>query len=210
MERAFYLVKHPLIDHKMSLIRDKSTSSNYFRSLVREVTQMMMISATQDLKVDKVGIITPLTDTIGYQLADPVLVIPILRAGLGMLDAFTELIPTAKVGHIGLARDEKTLQAKAYVAKLPHINEQTQVFILDPMLATGGTLVKAIEMIKEKGGKRITYLGLVGVQQGVDYVHKTHPEVKIYLTALDAKLNAHGFILPGLGDAGDRLFGAED
>jgi len=209
MESTLYLVKHPLIDHKMTLLRDKQTSSNAFRALVKEITQMIVIPATHQLKLEKVGIITPITDTIGHQLAEPILVVPIMRAGLGMLDAFTGMIPTAKVGHIGLARNEKTLTPVTYVSKLPKIDRQSQVFILDPMLATGGTLLKAIEMVKENGAKKITYIGLVGVQEGIQRIHQVHPEVKIYLAAIDKQLTAKGFITPGLGDAGDRLFGEE-
>jgi uracil phosphoribosyltransferase len=146
---------------------------------------------------------------IASQLSVEVLVVPIIRAGLGMLDGFTDLIPQANVGHIGFARDEKTLKAATYLVKLPLIDAKTEVFILDPMLATGGTLVQAIDLIKKKGAKRITYLGLVGVQPGIDAVMKAHPEVKLFLAAVDKKLNNKGYIVPGLGDAGDRLFGQE-
>jgi uracil phosphoribosyltransferase len=132
-----------------------------------------------------------------------------MRAGLGMLDAFTDMIPHAKVGHMGFVRDEKTLKASTYLVKLPKIDASTEVFILDPMLATGGTLIQAIDLIKKKGGKKITYLGLVGVQSGIDLVLKAHPSVKIFLAAIDKKLNEKGYITPGLGDAGDRLFGQE-
>jgi uracil phosphoribosyltransferase len=146
---------------------------------------------------------------VAKQLGNEVLVVPIMRAGLGMLDGFTDMIPHAKVGHMGFVRDEKTLKASAYLVKLPKIDSLTEVFILDPMLATGGTLVQAIDLIKKKGGKRITYLGLVGVQSGIDAVMKAHPEVKLFLAAIDKKLNSIGYIVPGLGDAGDRLFGQE-
>ena len=146
----------------------------------------------------------------GHALATDVMVIPILRAGLGMLDAFTDMIPSAGVGHIGLARNEETLKPSAYIVKLPKINPDTQVFILDPMLATGGSLNYAIDKVKEKGAKHIVYLGLVGVQEGINAVHEKHPDVQIYLAALDRGLNEHGFIVPGLGDCGDRLYGKED
>jgi uracil phosphoribosyltransferase len=138
------------------------------------------------------------------------MVIPILRAGLGMLDAFTTLLPFSDVGHIGLARNEKTLLPEEYIVKIPKINRDTHVFILDPMLATGGSLVKAIERVKEKGAKHIFYIGIVGGQEGIQKVHDLHPDVSIYLAALDEKLNENGFIVPGLGDCGDRLYGKEN
>jgi uracil phosphoribosyltransferase len=170
---------------------------------------MVVFPATNHLQLDKKAILTPVTDMIGYQLANDVLVVPIMRAGLGMLDGFTEMIPSAKVGHMGFVRDEKTLKATSYLIKLPKINPTTEVFILDPMLATGGTLVQAIDLIKKKGAKLITYLGLVGVQDGIDLVLAKHPGIKIFLASLDKQLNAKGYIVPGLGDAGDRLYGEE-
>lgn len=209
MKHTEYLVKHPLIEHKMTILRDKETQNNYFRTLVKEITQMIVFPATHHLRLEKKPIVTPVAKMIGHQVAQDVLVVPIMRAGLGMLDAFTEMIPTAKVGHIGFARDEKTLKASTYLVKLPKIDAKTEVFILDPMLATGGTLVQAIDLIKKKGGRFISYLGLVAVQEGIRNVLKHHPELKIYLASLDQQLNDHGFIVPGLGDAGDRLFGQE-
>jgi uracil phosphoribosyltransferase len=210
MRGTYQIVKHPLIEHKMTLLRDRATTSNTFRTLVQELTRLVVMPATEHLKLEPLAIHTPLVETIGQRLAESILVIPILRAGLGMLDAFTEMLPMAKVGHIGLARNEKTFAVQTYIAKLPKIDANTQVFILDPMLATGGTLIKAIEMLKLKGAQKLIYLGLVGVQSGIDRVLKTHPDLKIYLASLDQGLNEHGYIVPGLGDAGDRLFGAED
>jgi uracil phosphoribosyltransferase len=209
MHTNVHIVKHPLIEHKMTILRDKNTQNNYFRTLVKEITQMVVFPATNHLQLDKKAILTPVTDMIGYQLANDVLVVPIMRAGLGMLDGFTEMIPSAKVGHMGFVRDEKTLKATSYLIKLPKINPTTEVFILDPMLATGGTLVQAIDLIKKKGAKLITYLGLVGVQDGIDLVLAKHPGIKIFLASLDKQLNAKGYIVPGLGDAGDRLYGEE-
>jgi uracil phosphoribosyltransferase len=145
--------------------------------------------------------------TVGHELAEEIVVIPIVRAGLGMLEAFMEAIPTAKVGHLGLARDEKTLKAKSYLVSLPNLNAKTQVFILDPMLATGGTLQQAIDLIVQKKVENITYIGLVGSQKGIDLIEKKYPQVKIFLAAIDPQLNPKGFLSPGLGDAGDRLFG---
>lgn len=210
MEQMVFIIKHPLIDHKMTILREKTTANNYFRTLVKEITTLMMFTATHDLELEKKGITTPVESMIGHQLKTDVMVIPILRAGLGMLDAFTDMVPSAGVGHIGLARNEETLQPKEYIVKLPKINPTTKVFVLDPMLATGGSLNYAIDKLKEKGAKNITYLGLVGVQEGVNAVQKQHPDVKIFLAALDKGLNQHGFIVPGLGDCGDRLYGKED
>jgi uracil phosphoribosyltransferase len=209
MNKYITIVNHPLIEHKMTLLRDQQTQSNYFRTLVKEITQMIVFPATQHFQLQNKTIITPVDKMVAKQLGNEVLVVPIMRAGLGMLDGFTDMIPHAKVGHMGFVRDEKTLKASAYLVKLPKIDSLTEVFILDPMLATGGTLVQAIDLIKKKGGKRITYLGLVGVQSGIDAVMKAHPEVKLFLAAIDKKLNSIGYIVPGLGDAGDRLFGQE-
>jgi uracil phosphoribosyltransferase len=202
-------VHHPLIEHKMTLLRDQQTQSNYFRTLVKEITQLIVFPATQHLSLKEKKIKTPVDTMVASEINNEVLVVPIVRAGLGMLDAFTDMIPHAKVGHMGFVRDEKTLIASTYLIKLPKIDASTEVFILDPMLATGGTLVQAIDLIKKKGGKKITYLGLVGVQSGIDLVLKVHPSVKIFLAAIDKKLNEKGYITPGLGDAGDRLFGQE-
>jgi uracil phosphoribosyltransferase len=202
-------VHHPLIEHKMTLLRDQQTQSNYFRTLVKEITQLIVFPATQHLSLKEKKIKTPVDTMVASEVNNEVLVVPIVRAGLGMLDAFTDMIPHAKVGHMGFVRDEKTLIASTYLIKLPKIDASTEVFILDPMLATGGTLVQAIDLIKKKGGKKITYLGLVGVQSGIDLVLKVHPSVKIFLAAIDKKLNEKGYITPGLGDAGDRLFGQE-
>lgn len=202
-------VHHPLIEHKMTLLRDQQTQSNYFRTLVKEITQLIVFPATQHLSLKEKKIKTPVDTMVASEVNNEVLVVPIMRAGLGMLDAFTDMIPHAKVGHMGFVRDEKTLIASTYLIKLPKIDASTEVFILDPMLATGGTLVQAIDLIKKKGGKKITYLGLVGVQSGIDLVLKVHPSVKIFLAAIDKKLNEKGYITPGLGDAGDRLFGQE-
>jgi len=209
MNKNTSLVNHPLINHKMTLLRDHQTHNNSFRTLVKEITQLVVFPATNHLSLQEKKIKTPVDEMVAHEVKSEVLVVPIMRAGLGMLDGFTDMLPQAKVGHMGFVRDEKTLKASAYLVKLPKIIPETEVFILDPMLATGGTLIQAIELIKKKGGKRITYLGLVGVQSGIDSVLKAHPEVKIFLAAIDKKLNSKGYITPGLGDAGDRLFGEE-
>jgi uracil phosphoribosyltransferase len=210
MAHSFQLIQHPLIDHKLSIIRDEKTPNNYFRSLIHEVTTLMLFDVTKHLSTTLINVKTPITKMIGKSIENDILVVPILRAGLGMLDAFTDMIPQANVGHIGLARNEETLEASTYIVKIPKINKETEVFVLDPMLATGGSLLKAIELIKAKGGVKITYVGIVGVRAGIDRILKNHPEVKIYLSALDEKLNEMGYIYPGLGDCGDRLYGKED
>jgi uracil phosphoribosyltransferase len=209
MNRNITFVQHPLIEHKMTILRDEKTHNNLFRTLVKEITQLIVFPATQHLLLQEKKIKTPVDAMVASEVKNEVLVVPIMRAGLGMLDGFTDMIPQAKVGHMGFVRDEKTLKASTYLVKLPKIDASTEVFILDPMLATGGTLIQAIDLIKKKGGKRITYLGLVGVQSGIDLVLKAHPEVKLFLAAIDKKLTTKGYITPGLGDAGDRLFGQE-
>jgi uracil phosphoribosyltransferase len=209
MNKNITFVQHPLIEHKMTILRDENTHNNLFRTLVKEITQLIVFPATQHLLLQEKKIKTPVDPMVASEVKHEVLVVPIMRAGLGMLDGFTDMIPQAKVGHMGFVRDEKTLKASTYLVKLPKIDASTEVFILDPMLATGGTLIQAIDLIKKKGGKRITYLGLVGVQSGIDLVLKAHPEVKLFLAAIDKKLTNKGYITPGLGDAGDRLFGQE-
>jgi uracil phosphoribosyltransferase len=209
MNKNITFVQHPLIEHKMTILRDEKTHNNLFRTLVKEITQLIVFPATQHLLLQEKKIKTPVDAMVASEVKHEVLVVPIMRAGLGMLDGFTDMIPQAKVGHMGFVRDEKTLKASTYLVKLPKIDASTEVFILDPMLATGGTLIQAIDLIKKKGGKRITYLGLVGVQSGIDLVLKAHPEVKLFLAAIDKKLTTKGYITPGLGDAGDRLFGQE-
>ena len=210
MANSVHIFNHPLINHKMGIIRDVKTPNNYFRTLVKEITTLMLFEVTKKLSTSDTEIITPITSMIGKTVHDDILVVPILRAGLGMLDAFTDMMPQANVGHIGLARNEETLKALTYIVKIPKIQKETEVFILDPMLATGGSLITAIELIKAKGGTKITYVGLVGVQYGIDEVIKRFPGINIYLAALDEKLNEHGYIHPGLGDCGDRLYGKED
>jgi uracil phosphoribosyltransferase len=209
MNNNITFVHHPLIEHKMTILRDEQTHNNSFRTLVKEITQLIVFPATQHLLLQEKKIKTPVDTMVASEVKHEVLVVPIMRAGLGMLDGFTDMIPQAKVGHMGFVRDEKTFKASTYLVKLPKIDASTEVFILDPMLATGGTLIQAIDLIKKKGGKRITYLGLVGVQIGIDLVLKAHPEVKLFLAAIDEKLTNKGYITPGLGDAGDRLFGQE-
>lgn len=201
---------HPLIQHKIGIIRNKDTGAKEFRELVEEVSMLMCYEVTRDLPLEEMEIETPIAKakikTIsGRKLA----VIPILRAGLGMVDGMLELIPTAKVGHIGLYRDPETLQPIEYYCKLPGDIEERELILLDPMLATGGSINAGIQFLKNKGAKHIKAVCLLASREGIEAVNKAHPDVDIYVAAVDEKLNDHGYIVPGLGDAGDRLFGTK-
>lgn len=202
-----YVMDHPLIAHKIAMLRSKDTPVRDFRALVNEIALLMGYEATKDLKLTEIEVETPITTTKGYVAERQVALVPILRAGLGMVDALMSLIPAAKVGHIGLYRDHETLQPVEYYCKLPSDIEQRQVLVLDPMLATGGSASAAISFIKKRGAKNIKLVCVIGVPEGVETVQKAHPDVDIYVAALDEKLNENGYIVPGLGDAGDRLFG---
>ena len=204
------VMDHPLIIHKMSLLRDKRTGSKEFRELVKEVAMLMCYETTRDLSLKEVDIETPIctakTKVIsGKSLA----LVPILRAGLGMVDGMLSLIPAAKVGHIGLYRDPETFKPVEYYCKLPNNIELRDVIVLDPMLATGGSAIDAISLLKEKGCQNIKFVCLCAAPEGVDALSKAHPDVDIYCGALDEKLNDHKYIVPGLGDAGDRIFGTK-
>ena len=209
MSSRLVIFNHPLIDHKLSLIRDEKTGTKDFRQTVSEIGMLMAYEVTRGLPTTKVNIKTPVAMAECYTLAKEVVIIPILRAGLGMVDGITALIPTAKVGHIGLYRDEETLQPHEYYAKFPPKIEDAVVLLVDPMLATGGSVVYSIDILKKKGVKNISYVGLVGAPEGVKRVQEAHPDVDIFLAALDEKLNDVGYIVPGLGDCGDRLFGTK-
>ena len=198
---------HPLIKHKITMLRSKDTVVKDFRELAYEISLLMGYEATKDLTTKEIDVETPLVKTKGLAIEKQVAIVPILRAGLGMVDAFTSLIPAAKVGHIGLYRDHETLQPVEYYCKLPTDIEKRQVLVTDPMLATGGSAVAAIQFIKDRGAKRIKLICLIGAPEGVKAVQDAHPDVDIYVGALDDRLNEHGYIVPGLGDAGDRLFG---
>jgi len=202
-----YVMDHPLIIHKVSKLRSKDTTVKEFRELVNEIALLMGYEATKDLKLTQIEVETPLVKTTGQIIEKQVAIVPILRAGLGMVDALMSLIPAAKVGHIGLYRDHDTLEPVEYYCKLPTDIEQRQVLVLDPMLATGGSSAAAIDFIKKRGAKKIKLVCVIGAPEGVKAVQKAHPDVDIYVGALDEKLNENGYILPGLGDAGDRLFG---
>jgi uracil phosphoribosyltransferase len=199
--------EHPLVKHKLTLLRDKRTEPKKFRELIREITLLIAYEALKDLQVCEKEVETPLVKTVGYKLAEPIGLIPILRSGLGMVEGIWEMIPSAEVWHIGLFRDEKTLRPVAYYNRLPIHPTVSVCLILDPMLATGGSAVKTVEILKNWGANRIKFLGLIGAPEGVEALTTQHPDVDIYLAALDSHLNEHAYIVPGLGDAGDRQFG---
>lgn len=202
------VMDHPLIQHKISYIRGENVGTKEFREVIREVASLMCYEATRDLKLQDVKIKTPICETIGKELEGKKLaVVPILRAGLGMVDGMLSMIPTAKVGHIGLYRDPETLEPIEYYCKLPSDCSEREVFVVDPMLATGGSSVAAIQMLKDKGVKNIRFLCILAAPEGVERMQKEHPDVDLYIGALDECLNDHGYIVPGLGDAGDRIFG---
>lgn len=201
------LIDHPLIKRDLTLLRDKTTPSNLFRAVLRRASILMAYEVLRDLSLKKVRVSTPLEQTDGYQVAHPIILVPILRAGLGLVGGFVEVIPNARVGHIGLYRNEETLQPVDYYFKVPRNLDKALVLILDPMLATGGSGVAAISYLKQKGARNVRFVSLVAAPEGVRAVLKAHPRVRIYSCSLDRKLNSHGYILPGLGDAGDRIFG---
>lgn len=200
---------HPLIKHKLSIMRDKNTSTKDFRENLDEIGSLMVYEITRDLPVMDVQVETPMTTMTGTKLAKDVVVVPILRAGLGMVSGIQKLIPTAKVAHVGLFRDEETLEPHAYFEKYPKDISEAVTIVVDPMLATGGSASAAIDMVKKQGAKNIKLVCLVGAQDGIDKVERDHPDVDIYLAAQDEYLNDNGYIVPGLGDAGDRIFGTK-
>ena len=202
-----YVFDHPLIQHKASLLRDKSTGVKDFRQLVREISMLMGYEVTRDLPLQDVEIETPLAKTTVKMLRDSDLaLVPILRAGLGMVDGFLDLIPSARVGFIGLYRDPETHQPVEYYCKLPDDMENRQVVILDPMLATGGSAAAAVDYVKKQGGKKICFVCLIAAPEGIEVLSNAHPDINIYIAAKDSHLNDHKYIVPGLGDAGDRLY----
>lgn len=204
------VMTHPLIQHKVTLIRSVETGTKDFRQLLEEIALLMGYEITRDLPLEDVEVQTPLVEAIGKQIAGKKLgIVPILRAGLGMVNGLLELMPMAKVGHVGMYRDPETLQPVEYYCKLPSDLAERRIIVTDPMLATGGSAAAAISLLKEKGAKDIQLMCLVAAPEGVEVVNKAHPDVRIYVAALDEKLNDHGYILPGLGDAGDRIFGTK-
>ena len=210
MSEKPFIADHPLIQHKVTLLRDKNTGSKEFRELIGEIAMYMCYEATRDLKLTDIEIETPICRTTVKELSGKKLaVVPILRAGLGMVEGMLAMIPAAKVGHIGLYRDPETLKPVEYYCKLPADSNEREVFVVDPMLATGGSAVAAIQMLKDKGVKNIRFLCIIAAPEGVEAMKKAHPDVDIYIGALDQHLNEHGYIVPGLGDAGDRIFGTK-
>ena len=203
------VLNHPLITHKLSIMRNVNTSTKDFRQNLDEIAGLMAYEVTRDLPTKTISVTTPICDCETKQISKDVVLIPILRAGLGMVNGILNLIPTAKVGHVGLYRDEETLLPHEYFGKYPKNLDEAVVMVVDPMLATGGSASAAIQMVKDRGAKQIKLVCLVGVMEGVEKIEKEHPDVEIYLAALDEKLNEIGYIIPGLGDAGDRIFGTK-
>ena len=203
-----HVMDHPLIQHKIGIIRREETGSKDFRMMIGEIAMLMCYEATRDLKLQDVEIQTPICKMTAKELAGKKLaVVPILRAGLGMVEGMLAMIPAAKVGHIGLFRDPKTLEPVEYYCKLPADCEEREVFVTDPMLATGGSAVDAVRMIKQHGGKNIKCMFVIAAPEGLERLHREHPDVQIYVGHLDRELNENAYICPGLGDAGDRIFG---
>ena len=210
MSKAPMILDHPLVQHKISLLRNKNTGTKEFKELVGEIATLLCYEATRDLPTKEVEVETPMGVAKCNVLAGRKLaLVPILRAGLGMVDGMLTLIPAAKVGHIGLYRNEETLEPVEYYCKLPKDIAERDVFVLDPMLATGGSAIDAIGQIKKRGAKHIKFIGLIAAPEGLKALHEAHPDVDIYVAAQDEKLNENGYIIPGLGDAGDRIFGTK-
>lgn len=204
------VIDHPLIQHKLSHLRDEKTASKEFRELVSEIAMLMCYEATRDLPLKEVNTQTPVALAKTKVLAGKKLAfVPILRAGLGMVDGVLALVPSARVGHIGLYRDPETLMPVEYYCKLPSDIEEREVIVLDPMLATGGSAIDAVTQIKKRNPKSIKFMGLIAAPEGIDALVKAHPDIDIYVAAKDERLNEHGYIVPGLGDAGDRIFGTK-
>lgn len=209
-DKNVYIFDHPLIKHKITMLRDVHTGTNEFRSIVEELGMLMGYEALSDLPIKMIEVETPITKCEapvldGRKLA----IVPILRAGLGMVSGLTALVPSAKIGHIGMYRDEETLEPHEYFCKLPKPIEERVILVVDPMLATGGSATDAINLVKERGGKKIKFLAIIGCPEGIKKLHESHPDIQIYVGMLDEKLNDKGYIVPGLGDAGDRIFGTK-
>ena len=205
-----YVFDHPLIQHKVALIRQTETTTRDFRRLVKEIAMLMGYEATRDLPLKDVEIETPICKTTVKMLqGEDIAIVPILRAGLGLVDGMLELVPNAKVGHVGLYRDPETHEPVEYYCKLPADIDKRQIFVVDPMLATGGSAIAAINFVKQRGGKHIIFMCMIAAPEGIETLQKAHPDVDIYIAAKDEKLNSNAYIVPGLGDAGDRIFGTK-
>lgn len=205
-----FVYDHPLIKHKIAILRDKNTGMKEFRELIEEITTVMTYESMRDVGLVPVTVETPLETTTQYKVAEEsVAIVPILRAGLGMVNGVHKVFPTARVGHIGMYRDEETLEPHEYYCKLPDGIEKKTVLLVDPMLATGGSACDALSALKKRGCKNIKFMAIIGAPEGIKAVAEAHPDVKVYVSTLDRQLNENGYILPGLGDAGDRLFGTK-
>jgi uracil phosphoribosyltransferase len=207
MARPVFVSEHPLVQHKLALLRDRDTDPKTFRLLVREITQLLFYEATRDLQLAPLTVETPLGQCAGRQIVERIGLMPILRAGLGMAEAILDMIPNAQVWHLGLYRDHQTLQPVTYYVKLPPKPNIQLALVVDPMLATGGSLIATVDILKRWGLDRIKFLGIIAAPEGVDAIHGVHPDVALHLAAVDSHLNEHKYIVPGLGDAGDRQFG---
>ena len=206
----FHIVDHPLIKHKLSILRDKNTISKEFRELTSEITSLLLYQATKELTLSRYNIETPITETIGYKIKlDNIVILPILRAGLGMVKGAQDLMPNARVGYIGMERDHKTHKPVDYYFKIPKVTDSMVFIVLDPMLATGGTMIATINKLKDLGVKNIVSICIISSPEGMNEICNHHQDIKIYTGALDKKLNNNKYIVPGLGDAGDRLYGTE-
>lgn len=204
------VVDHPLVKHKLTFLRSKFTDVQMFRELMKELSMLVAYEATRDIPIEETTCETPMVKTKGYLISGQMIaLVPILRAGLGMVDGLLSFMPMAKVGHIGLYRDHETLKPVEYYCKLPNNLPNMNVFVLDPMLATGGSVAHAIEILKQKGAKKVRFLCVISCPEGVKYLQEAHPDVDIYTCVIDERLNELGYILPGLGDAGDRLYGTK-
>lgn len=203
------ILNHPLIEHKLTIMRNKETGTKEFRQNLDEIGMLMAYEVTKNLPLKNIEIETPICPMTGKKLVRPIVIVPILRAGLGLVDSFKAIMPTAKVGHIGMARNEETLIPEEYYAKFPSCLSEADVIVLDPMLATGGSASAALNNIKKRGAKHIRFACLVGAPEGIDLIEKEHPDVDLIVAAVDERLNERGYIVPGLGDAGDRLFGTD-
>ncbi|WP_290032782.1 uracil phosphoribosyltransferase [Ligilactobacillus cholophilus] len=206
----FEVLDHPLIQHKLTIIRDKNCGTREFREIVNEIAELMVYEVCRDMPLEDVEVETPVATAVEKRLAGKkVVVVPILRAGLGMVDGVLELLPAAKVGHIGMYRDEETLQPHEYFVKMPEHLDKREMIIVDPMLATGGSAIAAVDALKKRGARSIRFVCLVAAPEGVKALREAHPDIDVYAAALDDHLNENGYIVPGLGDAGDRLFGTK-
>ena len=205
-----HIVNHPLIQHKLTLIRNKNTGTKEFRENVNEIAGLMAYEITRNIELREIRTETPLMSCMTWELARDIVLVPVLRAGLGMVDGITSLIPTAKIGHVGMVRDHNSLEPISYYAKFPYRIKKSVVLVLDPMLATGGSASATLDRLKKEGAFELKLVCIVGAPEGVERISKDHPDVEVFLAALDDGLNEKGYILPGLGDAGDRLFGTND